>query len=260
MSSYLTGFSGDSSVLLVGRDRDVILSDGRFTTQLEQECPEIEARIRGTSQTMNQAIVQAVGSLEIRRLGFEAVPSRVAEYELLRRSMPTVEMMATSDQVENLRQIKDEAEVAAIREAIEYAEKAFAMLRAELRGEATEKEVADLLEANLRRCGATGSSFPPIVAVGVRAALPHARPTATTRIGDDDFVLIDWGATGRPYKSDLTRVLVTGKVTPEFEKIYRTVLAAQERGDRGDPARREGSRRRRRSPLRHRASGFRPFF
>jgi Xaa-Pro aminopeptidase len=28
----------------------------------------------------------------------------------------------------------------------------------------------------------------------------------------------------------LTRVLVTGKVTPKFEKIYRTVLAAQERG------------------------------
>ena len=228
--SYLTGFSGDSSVLLVGRDRDVILSDGRFTTQLEQECPGIEARIRGTSQTMNQAVVEAVGLLEIRRLGFEAVALSVADYELMRGSMPTVEMMATSDQVENLRQIKDEAEVAAVREAIEYAEKAFAMVRAELHAEATEKEVADLLEANLRRCGATGSSFPSIVAVGVRAALPHARPTATTRIGDDEFVLFDWGAAGRPYKSDLTRVLVTGKVTPEFEKIYRTVLAAQERG------------------------------
>jgi Xaa-Pro aminopeptidase len=104
------------------------------------------------------------------------------------------------------------------------------MVRSELQEGATEKEVADQLEANLRRCGATGSSFPSIVAVGVRAALPHARPTATTRIGDDDFVLFDWGATGRPYKSDLTRVLVTGKVSPEFEKVYQTVLAAQERG------------------------------
>ena len=60
--------------------------------------------------------------------------------------------------------------------------------------------------------------------------MPHARPTTTTRIGQDDFVLIDWGATGRPYKSDLTRVLVTGKVTPKFEAIYRTVLSASERG------------------------------
>jgi Xaa-Pro aminopeptidase len=68
------------------------------------------------------------------------------------------------------------------------------------------------------------------MAVGVRSALPHARPTATTHIGDDDFVLIDWGAAGRPYKSDLTRVLVTGKVTSTFESIYRTVLLAQERG------------------------------
>ena len=37
------------------------------------------------------------------------------------------------------------------------------------------------------------------------------------------------GSIGEPYKSDLTRVLVTGKVTPKFETIYRTVLAAQER-------------------------------
>jgi Xaa-Pro aminopeptidase len=42
--------------------------------------------------------------------------------------------------------------------------------------------------------------------------------------------LIDWGATGSPYKSDLTRVLVTGKVTSKFEAIYRIVLSALERG------------------------------
>ncbi len=80
------------------------------------------------------------------------------------------------------------------------------MLRAGLRRDETEKDAADALEGYLRRCGATAASFPPIVAVGVRSALPHARPTAEARIGDADFVLVDWGATGRPYKSDLTRV------------------------------------------------------
>jgi Xaa-Pro aminopeptidase len=227
--AYLTGFTGDSSTLLVGRDRDLILSDGRFTTQLNQECPGLETFIRLNTQTMNQSIAQVVGSLEARRLGFEAAVLSVADHQSVREALPNVTMVATSERVEVLRQIKDEAEVAAIREAIGFAETAFAMIRADLRLGATEKEIADQLEANLRRCGATGSSFPPIVAVGVRAALPHARPTETTRIGDDHFVLIDWGATGRPYKSDLTRVVVTGKVTPEFERIYRTVLAAQER-------------------------------
>ena len=51
------------------------------------------------------------------------------------------------------------------------------MLRAGLRDGETEKDVADALEGYLRRCGATAASFPPIVAVGANAALPHARPT-----------------------------------------------------------------------------------
>ncbi len=79
----------------------------------------------------------------------------------------------------------------------------------------------------MRLYGAKGCSFPPIVAVGARAALPHARPT-DQKIGADDFVLVDWGADAGPYKSDLTRVLVTGKISPKLERIYRVVLSAQE--------------------------------
>jgi len=228
--SYLTGFSGDSSVLIVGVDRELIVSDGRFTTQLEQECPDLEASIRLPGQEMNPAIAHVIETLGIKRLAFEAGVLTVADHLALDNALPGVSMVGVNGWVEALRQIKDDGEIAAIREAIGYAERAFTMLRAGLRDGESEKEVADALEGYLRRCGATGSSFPPIVAVGVRSALPHARPTTTTRIGQDDFVLVDWGATGRPYKSDLTRVLVTGKVTPRFEAIYRTVLTAQERG------------------------------
>jgi Xaa-Pro aminopeptidase len=227
--AYLTGFTGDSATLLVGHARDVILSDGRFTTQLQLECPELEAFIRPNTTTMNQAIAHVAELLGLRNLGFEASALTVADHLALVAALPTASLVPTTERVELLRQIKDEQEIAAIREAIRYAEDAFALTRAELRIGATEKEVADRLEDSLRRCGATGSSFPPIVAVGARAALPHARPTETTRIGEDHFVLIDWGAAGRPYKSDLTRVVVTGKVTPEFEKIYKTVLTAQGR-------------------------------
>ncbi len=226
---YLTGFTGDSSVLVVGRERDIIISDGRFTTQIEQECPGLEAYIRPATQSLNQAIAQVTGSLGLGRLGFEAAILSVADFQTIRDALTSVALVPTTGRVEELRQIKDEQEIAAIREAIAFAENAFRMLLPELRNGASEKDIADMLEMNLRRCGATGSSFPPIVAVGTRAALPHARPTETSRIGDDEFVLFDWGATGRPYKSDLTRVVVTGKVTREFERVYQTVLLAQER-------------------------------
>ena len=78
----------------------------------------------------------------------------------------------------------------------------------------------------MRLFGAKQSAFPTIVAVGPRAALPHATPTGR-RVGASDFVLIDWGADEGLYKSDLTRVLVTGRISPKLERIYRVVLRAQ---------------------------------
>jgi Xaa-Pro aminopeptidase len=228
--SYLTGFSGDDSTLVLTRDRAVIISDGRYTTQLEHECAGLEIHIRPVGQPMGAGIAEVAGQLGIRRLAFEASALTVADYEDLKEKLATVELLGVKNKVEALRLIKDRDEVAAIRDAVGYAERTFAMLRAGLRLGDSEKDVADALEGYLRRCGATAASFPPIVAVGVRSALPHARPTAEARVGDADFILIDWGATGRPYKSDLTRVLVTGKVTVKFERVYRAVLRAQERG------------------------------
>ena len=48
------------------------------------------------------------------------------------------------------------------------------MIRAALRPEQTEREIADELEHQIRRFGGAGCSFPPIVAVGA-AGRPAAR-------------------------------------------------------------------------------------
>jgi Xaa-Pro aminopeptidase len=228
--SYLTAFSGDDSTLLVSAKRAIVISDGRYTTQLEEECPDLDVHIRPVGQPMVDGVAEIAGKLGIRRLGLEADSVSLAEFEQFQEKLPAVELKGVRQRVEALRVVKDAGEIQATREAVEFAERAFAMLRAGLRTEDSEKDVADQIESYLRRCGATSASFPPIVAVGAHAALPHYRPAGQTRMGDDDFVLVDWGATGRPYKSDLTRVLVTGKVTSKFAKVYRAVLSAQERG------------------------------
>ena len=81
---YLTGFSGESSVLVLGREADLIVSDGRFTTQIEQECPGLEAHIRLPGQDMIPPIARLVASLGIRRLAFEAGALTVADHQDLR--------------------------------------------------------------------------------------------------------------------------------------------------------------------------------
>ena len=82
--AYLTGFTGDSSYLLVARDRDLIVSDGRFTTQLEQDCPGLEAYIRPNVQGMTKAVAHVVGKLGPASLGFEAAHLCVADFEALK--------------------------------------------------------------------------------------------------------------------------------------------------------------------------------
>jgi Xaa-Pro aminopeptidase len=151
----------------------------------------------------------------------------VAQLEKLKSEVAGLEICPTTGAVENLRQIKDADEISEIRKAIYQAEKGFEVLRAQLRPEMTELQAAHILEQAMRDFGATGAAFPPIIAVGPRAALPHARPTPG-RISESEFVLIDWGATAASgYKSDLTRILVTGKLLPKLEKVYGVVLKAQ---------------------------------
>jgi Xaa-Pro aminopeptidase len=227
---YLTGFTGEASVLFVTQDRTLLVSDGRFTTQLQQECPGLDIHIRPVGQPLFEGVGEVVDKFGVHRVGFEPSGLSVANFETLKEKAKTVEWIGVTGKVEALRAVKDRTEVDAIRQAVDQAERAFSMLRASLSQADTEKELADTLEGFLRKCGASAAAFAPIVAVGERAALPHARPTAEAKISDADFVLIDWGASSGPYKSDLTRVLVTGKVTPKFEKVYRTVLAAQEAG------------------------------
>ncbi len=133
--------------------------------------------------------------------------------------------------VESLRRIKDASELAQIREAIGFAEKAYDMFRNGLEAGHTEKNLVDAMESYVRRAGGKCTAFPTLVGIGDRSALPHVPPT-NRRVEEAAFLLLDWGASGRFYMSDLTRIMVTAAenrtVESRLEKLYITVLKAQE--------------------------------
>lgn len=225
--AYLTGFTGDDSFLLLTQQRDIVLSDRRFTTQLQEECPDLEHQIRGPTTSMMQWVARSVRSARLRRLGFESSSFSVAQHAELSGLLKNTALCSTSGLVEELRAIKDADEIACLRQAARLAEKAFTVVRARLHAEQTERQVAAELEYVIRGLGGDGCSFPSIVAVGPRGALPHARPT-DRRVGTSPSLLVDWGAVYAGYRSDLTRVLVTAKIPPKLERVYRVVLRAQE--------------------------------
>lgn len=224
--TYLTGFTGDSSYLLLSPNSTLLITDFRYVTQLEEECPGLDLHVRASSESIVNTTAEILHSAKIRNVGIESATMSVKVHNGLDNKLPNTELVPTNMVVETLRQIKDKFEVSEIRRSIHMAERAFATIAASLRGEQTEKLVTAELEHQIRLFGGVGCAFRPIVGVGPQAALPHAVP-GNSRIADDDFVLIDWGAQAGLYLSDLTRVLVTGKVSAKLRKIYEIVLKAQ---------------------------------
>ncbi len=226
--TYLTGFTGEASTLLVTPNKALLISDGRFLTQLEEECPGLPLHIRPPAQTLLEATCEVLGKMpDLQTVGFEAGHLTVAEFEAL-KSQTTKALKPGANRIEAFRAIKDAGELATIRQSISVAEGAFANFRKRLHPEASEKELADLLEMELRRRGARWSAFTPIVAVGARSALPHA-PATNKKVADEALVLVDWGADFAGYKSDLTRVLFPRPDVPaKIREIYDVVLRAQQ--------------------------------
>lgn len=224
---YLTGFTGDDSFLVVSGEGDWVLSDPRYEEQLQEECEGLRTFIRAPGELILDVTARELSKAGFQSLIVESSSMTLAAFEQLSQQSKLGEFRNGSVQVESLRQIKDKDEIDLLRIAVEIAERVFVSVRAQLSGSQTERLIANEIDRQIRQLGGSGCSFAPIVAVGPRAALPHANP-GESRIDSDSFVLIDWGATYEGYRSDLTRVLVTSKIPAKFGKVYETVLAAQQ--------------------------------
>ncbi len=223
---WVSGYSGTSGVALVGPDIRAFITDFRYATQAAQEVPEGWRIEIATGE-----LLTAVGGLlpgDELRVGFDDATMAVKAYNRLAEHLGTrAELVAAAGSVEALRAVKDEDEIARIRAAAQLSDVALsAVLERGLAGR-TEAEVALDLELEQRRLGASGASFPSIVASGAHGALPHAQPR-DVEIARDVLVTIDWGCVLDGYCSDGTRTYATGDGIDDLAReIYEVVLAAE---------------------------------
>lgn len=234
--TYLTGFGGDSSYLLMTRDKSILVSDSRYEIQIREECAGLETFIRKHDKTTPQAVAEIVERLGVRNIAIEANYLTVGALGTFEGLVKAASWVPRADWVETLRSIKDEGEIAAIKRSIACAEAAFADFRRNLTPGATEIEMVNRLEFAIRGAGASHSAFDIIVGVGERSALPHCPPTGK-RLHEADFLLVDWGAEKGGYKSDLTRVIRSpfaesgrfAAIEKKLHGIYKIVSEAQAR-------------------------------
>lgn len=225
--SYISGFTGDSSLLVVTSAKQYFITDFRYVEQAASECPGWTVVRRGKDGLWKTAAA-AMAEGGVRKLGFESGHLTHAGHAKLAEAAEGVTLTPLADVVETLRAVKTPEEIERIEEALRTQESALREVLAWIRPGITEKRVAAELDCRMRLGGAERPAFETIVATAERASLPHARPTERV-ISQGDAVLVDWGATCFFYNSDLTRVVHFGTVSREFRAVYDIVRSAQER-------------------------------
>lgn len=226
---YLSGFTGSTAQIVITPDEALFITDARYTLRAQAECTGFEIvetpqGSGGYGEALKTVLEARPG---VKRLGFEASQVTVSQWETFRALVPDLEWTPTKDLVETLRLVKDDVEIALIKDAITVAETAMRTVRPLLTPGTREQDFAMELEFAMRRLGASGPAFGTIVASGPSGAHPHhhagARPMAA-----GDFVTIDWGAAVEGYNSDITRTYALGSVTDKQREIYGIVLESQQ--------------------------------
>ena len=224
---YLSGFTGSNGQALVGAAETVFLTDGRYRERSAREVPDLE-RITYL-EGLEGPLAEVCARMGVTRLGFEANALTVHQHERLRSKLPGVELIALADEVGRQRWVKDPEEIAHLRAAQGATDRAFEAILEYLAIGLTERAVGLELERLLRRDGADGLAFEPIVAFGENAAEPHHEPTHRL-LEEGDVIKLDFGALWEGYHADMTRTIAFGSPASELRKIHDVVREAQQAG------------------------------
>ena len=225
---YLTGFSGSNGGLLLRKDLSALMAtDGRYTTQIAEEVPDIEAVLG--RDVGPHLLEQLSGEL---RVGYEADYVSVSQLKRLEKAAPEgVTLVPVSGVIEDIRLVKDHIELEKLEELAALANQALTELveNGEVAAGRTERQVAADLEYRMRMLGSERVSFDTIVASGENSAKPH-HGADDRELRKGDLVTIDFGAHLRGFNSDCTRTFAIGEATEFAKEIYDIVLRAQEAG------------------------------
>lgn len=220
---YLSGFRGDSGMLLVTSQEAFIFTDSRYVEQAQNEAPGFQVVKTSHGEDVVRKVLDERG---IRKLGFEKDNVTCGTYEKFVERFSGVELVGLSGVVEDLRIFKSPEEIEWISHAQGIAEKALELVMGSIRVGAREVDIALELEFAMRKLGSEGVAFPVIAVSGERSSLPHGEP-GERRLSPGDFFTLDFGARCNGYCSDMTRTFVIGTPDDRHREIYNIVLEAQ---------------------------------
>ncbi len=223
---YAGGFPFTDGLVFVSRDDAYLLTDSRYIEAAEKisgDCCRV--RLFTKENPMEELLKAAVKATGAKKIGAEEMKLSYKDYSAYEELLG-VKLAPAQCVFAELRQSKNDEELAAMREAQAISEAALEEVLHIIKPGMTEREVAAELVYRMLRHGSEGNSFDPIVVTGKKTSMPHGVPGDEV-ICEGDFITMDFGSLKHGYCSDMTRTVAVGHVTDEMRNIYDTVLRAQ---------------------------------
>jgi Xaa-Pro aminopeptidase len=221
---YLTGYAGSNGLVLLTAHEAHFFTDPRYALEASRE---ITCRVHVAKGPLTEAAAAIIKRKRLKKIGFEASWMHFDQYAKLKEALSLgTSLVPIGRMIEEQRMLKSTEEIAKIRRSVEVNSEAYGRVLRRIRVGVREQDIAAELEFQMRMLGAEKPAFDTIVAAGERSALPHARPSAH-KLGANELLLIDMGASVDGYDSDMTRVAYAGTPPKRIRDLYRAVLEAQ---------------------------------
>ena len=230
---YLTGLVSSNAALLLSADGTAVLAtDSRYAGTAQRESPDTELMIE---RDVAAVLVRRALDRGLGRIAFEDQDLTVQRHRGLTAITGSgagaagPDLVPAGAAIDELRMVKDEAEIALLARACAITGEAFSAVLGRLRPGVTEREYAVALERAMIDLGAEAVAFGSIVASGPNGAIPHHVP-GDRPFFSGDLVTVDCGALFGGYHADMTRTVAIGKPAAWQCEIYQIVAEAQAAG------------------------------
>ena len=221
--SWLSGFSGDSSHILITEDHSYFLTDFRYTEQASIETGGCFEIVEISPNTFTSTIKKLLKAENAKTLGISYKHTTLEEKSLLNEL--GTEFIDISGITEALRSIKTADELSKMREGAAITEAAFDHILGYIKEDVSELDLYAEMIWFFHKHNAE-PSFTPIIAGGENSSMPHARIT-DRKLKKGDFLTMDFGVKYNGMCTDFTRTIALFGVEEQQKMIYNTVMYAQ---------------------------------
>lgn len=218
--TYVSGFTGEESLVLLTEHNFYIITDKRYMEQAKIQCKGFTTEVVEDKSDYNKALKNLMSLNSVKKLGIDICDIKHEFYLQIKETCNDIEFKKLREPFKESRTVKSEDEIYKTKRACEITDRTFYGLLKLISEGMSEKDIEIEMNYLIRRGGGDGYSFAPIIGTEEKTSMPYSFPEKNVFLRKGNFILLNFGVNYEGYTSALARMVALGKVKSEYKKIY----------------------------------------